>query len=74
MVNGNRGGAEVFNTFHRVFNKLYKAYSARKLSFGFHNAITKKRQIGSNAEKKPPKKIYKEALDGPKARGYNRKA
>ena len=24
MVNGNRGSAKVFNTFHRVFNKLYK--------------------------------------------------
>jgi hypothetical protein len=37
---------EVLNTFHRVFNKLNKAFWEDKLSFGFHNAITEKKQSG----------------------------
>lgn len=68
------GKRKVFNTFHRVFNKMYKAFSAQKLSFGFHNAITKHKQSGSSPAKKPPKKIYMLALDGPKGKGYNRES
>ena len=51
---------------------MNKAFSASKLSIGFHNAITKYKQSGSISAKKPPKKIYKLPLDGPEGRGYNR--